>query len=138
MHATELRWFKQAKLARQTRYSNFKIHVGLIHVGLTVCNVDDVVDDDDDVDDAGFATRQCMSDGSWFVHPKLNKTWTNYTACTNPTPRRPSLFEVSKNINHTHTHTHTHTHKWPWQYIYIYIVITAVVKPSYSSHGVAA
>ncbi|XP_052091707.1 parathyroid hormone/parathyroid hormone-related peptide receptor-like [Mytilus californianus] len=29
----------------------------------------------------GFATRRCLESGDWFVHPELNKTWTNYSGC---------------------------------------------------------
>ncbi|ESO84529.1 hypothetical protein LOTGIDRAFT_132034, partial [Lottia gigantea] len=30
----------------------------------------------------GLATRKCMSNGEWFVHPEFNTSWTNYSACT--------------------------------------------------------
>lgn len=29
----------------------------------------------------GMARRYCDEDGSWFVHPVLNKSWTNYSEC---------------------------------------------------------
>ncbi|CAC5414917.1 PTHR1 [Mytilus coruscus] len=29
------------------------------------------------------ASKHCMSDGRWYVHNGLNKTWTNYTSCFN-------------------------------------------------------
>lgn len=36
-------------------------------------------------------TRACNDDGTWFVHPDTNKTWSDYLACSNvsqpgPTP----------------------------------------------------
>lgn len=27
------------------------------------------------------ASRYCTEEASWFLHPKINKSWTNYTAC---------------------------------------------------------
>ncbi|RUS74365.1 hypothetical protein EGW08_017874, partial [Elysia chlorotica] len=30
---------------------------------------------------AGKATKQCLANGQWFVHPFLNNTWSNYSAC---------------------------------------------------------
>ncbi|XP_076093314.1 secretin receptor-like isoform X2 [Mytilus galloprovincialis] len=29
------------------------------------------------------ASKHCMSDGRWYIHNGLNKTWTNYTSCYN-------------------------------------------------------
>ncbi|WAQ95111.1 GLP2R-like protein, partial [Mya arenaria] len=40
----------------------------------------------------GFATRECLSDGTWRLNPKYNKTtsgWTNYSGCAGPTPSPP-------------------------------------------------
>ncbi|XP_046580490.1 parathyroid hormone/parathyroid hormone-related peptide receptor-like [Haliotis rubra] len=31
------------------------------------------------------ATRQCTVNGTWFVSPERNHTWTNFTACSKPT-----------------------------------------------------
>ncbi|CAL1526433.1 unnamed protein product, partial [Lymnaea stagnalis] len=31
-----------------------------------------------------MAIRYCTPNGTWFNHPKLNKSWTNYTACHEP------------------------------------------------------
>ncbi|XP_076361176.1 uncharacterized protein LOC143252637 isoform X3 [Tachypleus tridentatus] len=28
-----------------------------------------------------FAHKMCEEDGNWFLHPKTNKTWSNYTTC---------------------------------------------------------
>uniref|UniRef100_K1Q0Q9 Parathyroid hormone/parathyroid hormone-related peptide receptor n=1 Tax=Magallana gigas TaxID=29159 RepID=K1Q0Q9_MAGGI len=30
-----------------------------------------------------YASRKCMPDGQWYVHPVLNRTWTNYSQCFN-------------------------------------------------------
>jgi hypothetical protein len=45
--------------------------------------------------------KRCMSDGRWFVHSGLNRTWTNYTACFNPKqnnnpPMVPNIVQVCK------------------------------------------
>ncbi|KAL3832395.1 hypothetical protein ACJMK2_024042, partial [Sinanodonta woodiana] len=29
----------------------------------------------------GYATRKCLSDGQWYIHPNTNSSWTNYTDC---------------------------------------------------------
>ena len=29
----------------------------------------------------GFAEKLCESDGSWWIHPVSNLTWSNYTHC---------------------------------------------------------
>ncbi|XP_069114608.1 secretin receptor-like [Argopecten irradians] len=51
-----------------------------------------------------FATRYCLPDGHWFVHPIINQTWTNYTTCFDqemltPTASVPELIQIHlKNI----------------------------------------
>lgn len=47
------------------------------------------------------ASKRCMSDGRWFVHSGLNRTWTNYTACFNPKQNNnpsmvPNIVQVCK------------------------------------------
>jgi len=45
---------------------------------------------------SGNATRRCMSDGQWYVSPRTNDTWTNYTQCMKPRPQQtvPQLIAV--------------------------------------------
>ncbi|XP_076094674.1 parathyroid hormone/parathyroid hormone-related peptide receptor-like isoform X2 [Mytilus galloprovincialis] len=38
-----------------------------------------------------FATRICLENGDWFVHPELNKTWTNYSGCVGNNTDNQSL-----------------------------------------------
>ncbi|XP_061193940.1 secretin receptor-like isoform X2 [Saccostrea echinata] len=50
------------------------------------------------IDTSENASRQCNEDGSWFVNPLNNHTWTNFTQClgsqTNEDPRTvPALIE---------------------------------------------
>ncbi|KAL4222346.1 hypothetical protein ACF0H5_018384 [Mactra antiquata] len=42
----------------------------------------------------GNATRRCMSDGTWYISHKTNKSWTNYSQCTSSP--RSSFTEESK------------------------------------------
>ncbi|KAG8232146.1 hypothetical protein J437_LFUL012118 [Ladona fulva] len=30
---------------------------------------------------SSLAYRECTKDGTWFLHPDSNKTWSNYTTC---------------------------------------------------------
>ncbi|XP_064614116.1 parathyroid hormone/parathyroid hormone-related peptide receptor-like [Liolophura sinensis] len=36
-------------------------------------------------DTTEFATRECLADGTWYVHPEHNGSWTNYSACKKET-----------------------------------------------------
>ncbi|KAI0226802.1 hypothetical protein LSAT2_022740 [Lamellibrachia satsuma] len=60
-------------------------------------DVDDNGDDDYEGKKITFATRECMSDGTWFVHPANNRSWTNYSECIrfalpdSPIPTVPQL-----------------------------------------------
>lgn len=40
-----------------------------------------------------FAARDCLPNGQWFIHPLMNKTWTNYSACISQEPSK-SLIEI--------------------------------------------
>ncbi|KAG8233105.1 hypothetical protein J437_LFUL013296 [Ladona fulva] len=44
----------------------------------------------------GLAYRECTKDGTWFVHPESNKTWSNYTTCVDFED-----LEVSNGINNS-------------------------------------
>lgn len=55
-----------------------------------------------------YASRKCMPDGQWYVHPVLNRTWTNYSQCFNKKvitnePKVGGILEVSGGCN---------THLW--------------------------
>ena len=43
----------------------------------------------------GFAEKLCESDGSWWIHPVSNLTWSNYTHCVPqgiPKNSKPSIY----------------------------------------------
>jgi hypothetical protein len=42
------------------------------------------------------AQRYCTSNGTWFIHPSFNKTWTDYTKCPYKSPLEtiPELIRV--------------------------------------------
>ncbi|KAM9482379.1 calcitonin gene-related peptide type 1 receptor [Clarias gariepinus] len=40
-----------------------------------------------DFDTSEVATKICTESGKWFVHPESNRTWTNYTTCTQSTSK---------------------------------------------------
>ncbi|XP_064647536.1 secretin receptor-like isoform X2 [Lineus longissimus] len=50
---------------------------------------------------SAFARRTCMEDGEWFVHPRWNRSWTNYTECIMPTDtsdeKYPNISDTMKN-----------------------------------------
>ncbi|PVD30647.1 hypothetical protein C0Q70_09920 [Pomacea canaliculata] len=49
---------------------------------------------------SGFASRQCMDDGSWFVNPIFNTSWTNYTQCTfDSSEPQPHVSETNTWLN---------------------------------------
>ncbi|GFR72675.1 calcitonin receptor [Elysia marginata] len=56
-----------------------------------------------------YVTRRCLENGSWWVHPETQRSWSNYSACMKPRSEAvPELFQVS---THSHTgHSHTKTH----------------------------
>ena len=35
-----------------------------------------------------YATKTCNSDGTWWMHPGLNNSWTNLTLCFPETPEQ--------------------------------------------------
>ncbi|GFO25835.1 parathyroid hormone/parathyroid hormone-related peptide receptor, partial [Plakobranchus ocellatus] len=46
------------------------------------------------------ATRQCMPNGQWFVHPDLNVTWSNYSSCKNSPDAQDEEDELSSSKVH--------------------------------------
>ncbi|KAK3097419.1 hypothetical protein FSP39_009502, partial [Pinctada imbricata] len=40
-----------------------------------------------------YATRQCMEDGTWYVHPNLSKEWSDFSSCMT----KPDLSHLNNN-----------------------------------------
>jgi hypothetical protein len=58
----------------------------------------------------GFARRTCTSNGSWYVHPGFNRSWTNFSECF------PDNVYVLESLSVRHTYFVRHHSDSPYKY----------------------